>query len=178
MHKVIVVGGGLAGCGAAMAAAKCGAEVTLIERTEMLIGVAVRSGETRGNGHFVAQHELRFLGGGELFDALESIKLHEGVKFPDAASHVFIFNTGVAESLIKRIVNEAGIEVLLERRAVDVKKEDGRILAVKLEGGSWEEGDAFVDCTGSRGGSAFAPNMARDVCCVWLAVLPLVTGWA
>ncbi|MFC1967925.1 FAD-dependent oxidoreductase [Chloroflexota bacterium] len=167
MPKVIVVGGGFAGCGAALAAAKGGAEVALIERTEMLIGVAVRSGETRGNGQFVAQHELRFLGGGELFDALESVKLHEGVKFPDAASHVFIFHTGLAEPLIKRIVNEAGVEVLLERRAMDVKKEGGRILSVKLEGGSWEEGDAFVDCTGSRGGISVCTKYGKGcVLCV------------
>ncbi|MFC1968816.1 FAD-dependent oxidoreductase, partial [Chloroflexota bacterium] len=56
---VIVVGGGLAGCGAALAARKTGAQVTLVERTDMLIGVAVRAGETRGNGHFVSQNELR-----------------------------------------------------------------------------------------------------------------------
>ncbi len=64
MVRVVVVGGGLAGCGAALSAAKSGAEVTLSERTDMLIGVAVRSGEARGNGNFVAQHELRFLRGG------------------------------------------------------------------------------------------------------------------
>lgn len=151
MSKVVVVGGGLSGCGAALAAAKAGARVTLLERTDMLIGVAVRSGETNGNGYFVANHELRFLGAGELSDAVQSIKLHDGVEFPDASRHVFIFNTGLAEPLIRRIVKEAGVEVLLESRAVDVKKEDGRILAVTLENGRTVEGDAFVDCTGGRG---------------------------
>src|SRR3989304_5556506 len=135
MSRVVVVGGGMAGCGAALAAAKAGAQVTLLERTDMLIGVAVRSGETNGNGLFVANHELRFLGIGDLSDALQSIKLPDSVKFPDATSHVFIFNTGLAEPLIKRIVKEAGVEVLLESRALDVKKEDDRILAVKLEKG-------------------------------------------
>ncbi len=162
MPGVIVVGGGLAGCGAALAATKSGAQVTLLERTDMLIGLAVRAGETSGNGNFVAQHELRLLGGGELFDALESIKLHDAVKFPDAAQHAFIYNAGLAEPLIKQIVKGAGVEVLLESRALDVKREGSRILAVKLENGTLVEGDAFVDCTGSRGGSASAPNMARD----------------
>src|SRR3990172_9327949 len=118
----------------------------------MVIGVAVRAGETNGNGNFVANHELRFLGAGELSDALQSIKLHDGVQFPDSSRHVFIFNAGVAEPLIKRIVKEAGVEVLLETRAVDVKKEEGRILAVKLADGRMVEGDALVDCTGGRGG--------------------------
>ncbi len=152
MSKVVVVGGGMAGCGAALAAAKAGAQVTLLERTDMLIGVATRAGETNGNGFFVANHELRFLGAGEISDALHSIKLHDGVQVPDSSRHVFIFNVGLAEPLIKRIVKEAGVELLLEQRAVDVRKEEGRILAVKLENGRMVEGDAFVDCTGGRGG--------------------------
>lgn len=152
MVQVIVVGGGLSGCGAALAAVKAGAEVTLLERTDMLIGLAVRSGETNGNGRFVGQHELRFLGGGELFDALKSIKLHDGVEFPGVSKHSYIFNTGLAEPLIKRMVNEAGVKVRLENRVVDVKKEGSRILAVRSEDGSLVEGDAFIDCTGSRGG--------------------------
>ncbi len=152
MSRVVIVGGGMSGCGAALAAAKAGAQVTLLERTDMLIGVAVRAGETNGNGWFVANHELRFLGAGELPDAIKSIKLHDGVKFPDSSRHVFIYNTGRAEPLIKRIVKDAGVEVLLESRATDVKKEGGRILAVTLANGRVVEGDAFVDCTGGRGG--------------------------
>ncbi len=152
MPRVIVVGGGLAGCGAALAAVKAGARVTIVERTDMLAGLAVRAGETNGNGWFVAHHELRFMGAGELSDALQSIKLHDGVTFPDARRHVFIYNTGRLEALVKRIVTEAGVEVLLETRAVDVKKEAGRVLEVKLADGRMVAGDAFVDCTGARGG--------------------------
>ena len=99
-----------------LAAAKAGAQVTLVERTDMLIGVAVRAGEINGNGWFVANNELRFLGVGELSDALHSIKLHAGVKFPDLSRHVFIYNAGLAEPLIKRIVKEARVELLLESR--------------------------------------------------------------
>ena len=152
MPRVVVVGGGLAGCGAALAAVKAGARVTLVERTDMLAGVAVRAGETNGNGWFVAHHELRFMGAGELSDAIRSIKLHDGLKFPDSSRHVFIYNNGLLEPLVKRMVKEAGVEVLLENRAVDVRKEEGRVLAVKLADGRVLEGDAFVDCTGVRGG--------------------------
>ena len=100
MSRVVVVGGGLAGCGAALAAAKAGVQVTLVERTDMLIGVAVSAGETNGNGQFVANHELRFLGAGELPDAILSIKLHDGIQFPDSSRHVFIFNAGLPERLL------------------------------------------------------------------------------
>src|SRR3989304_3789428 len=126
MSRVVVVGGGMAGCGAALAAAKTGAQVTLLERTDMLIGVAVRAGETNGNGWFVAHHELRFMGAGELSDAIQSIKLHDGVQFPDSSRQVFLFNTGLAELLVKKSVQKAGGEVLPDSRAVDVKKEAGR----------------------------------------------------
>ena len=36
--KVVVIGGGWAGCAAALSAAKQGAEVMLAERTDMLLG--------------------------------------------------------------------------------------------------------------------------------------------
>ena len=51
----------------------------------MLIGVAVRVGETNGNGWL-----------GELTNVIQSIKLHDGIKFPDSSRHVFIYNTGLA----------------------------------------------------------------------------------
>ncbi|MFC1968083.1 FAD-dependent oxidoreductase [Chloroflexota bacterium] len=152
MARVVVIGAGISGCGAALAARKTGAQVTLVERTDMLVGVAVRAGETNGNGNFVAQQELRFLGGGEIFDALESIKLHDNVVFPDAADHSFLYNAGLVEPVIKKIVAGAGIELILGNRALDVEKADSRILAVKLDDGRLVEGDSFVDCTGSRGG--------------------------
>jgi len=171
MSRVVVVGGGMAGCGAALAAAKAGAQVTLLERTDMLIGVAVRAGETNGNGWFVAHHELRSLGAGELSDALQSIRMHDGVTFPDEKKHVFIFNTGLAEPLIKKIVKKAGVEVVLQSRAVDVKKEAGRVLAVKLENGKMVEGDAFVDCTGGRGGMSVCRRYGKG-CVMCLVKCP------
>ena len=52
--KVVVVGGGWAGCGAALAAGKQGAEVVLIERTDMLLGTGLVGGIMRNNGRFTA----------------------------------------------------------------------------------------------------------------------------
>jgi hypothetical protein len=155
MPRVVIVGGGFSGCGAALAALKAGAEVIILERTDMLLGVAVRSGETGGNGWLAGRQELRSMGGGELTDVLDSLKLHSDVPFPDAAKHNYIFNTGLAEPAVRRIVEQAGAKVRFESRVIDVKKEDGRILAVKVEDGSLVEGAAFVDCTGSRGGMSF-----------------------
>ncbi len=173
MPRVVIVGGGLSGCGAALAARKAGSQVTLLERTNMLVGVAMRSGESRGNGWFVGQHELKFLGGGELFAVLESAKLHEGMRFPDT-DKAFLFNVGLIEPRVRKVLREAGVKVSLESRAVDVVKEEGWLRAVKLENGCLEEGDAFVDCTGTRGGIAFCNNYGKG--CVMCLVKCLAFG--
>jgi hypothetical protein len=144
----------LAGCGAAIAATKAGAQVTLVERTDSVAGVAVRAGETNGNGWFTAQHELRYLGGGELFDALASITLHDHVAFPDVAMHAYLYNTGLVELTIWRVLQKARVQVLLQNRVTGVAKEGSNLEAVKLEDGRLIEGEAFVDCTGTRGGLA------------------------
>ncbi|MCK4828979.1 FAD-dependent oxidoreductase, partial [bacterium] len=52
--KVIVVGGGWAGCAASLSACKQGAEVVLIERTDMLLGTGLVGGIMRNNGRFTA----------------------------------------------------------------------------------------------------------------------------
>ena len=68
MKKVIVIGGGWAGCAASISARKTGAEVLLIERTDMLVGLGNVGGIMRNNGRFTAQEENTFLGAKELFN--------------------------------------------------------------------------------------------------------------
>ena len=51
--KVVIVGGGWAGSGAAMAAKNAGAdEVVVLERTDMLLGTGLVGGIMRNNGRF------------------------------------------------------------------------------------------------------------------------------
>jgi hypothetical protein len=167
MATVVVVGGGMAGCAAALAASRAGAEVTLLERTDMLIGVAIRAGVTNENGWFVGQHELRFLGGGELFDVLESAKLHDNVAFPGGARHLFLYDVALVEPPITRMLETAGVRVLLQNRVTSVVKENDRITAVRAEKGACVEGDSFVDCTGTRGGIANCSRYGKGcVMCV------------
>ena len=40
--KIVVIGGGWAGCAAAVAAAKQGARVRLLERTDMILGTGLK----------------------------------------------------------------------------------------------------------------------------------------
>ena len=52
--KIVVIGGGWAGCAAALTAAKAGADVTLLERTDMLLGTGLVGGIFRNNGRYTA----------------------------------------------------------------------------------------------------------------------------
>ncbi|MDP2728472.1 MAG: FAD-dependent oxidoreductase, partial [Dehalococcoidia bacterium] len=150
MAKVIVVGAGMAGCGAALSAAQAGAQAILLERTDMLLGSGIRAGRMDFEGKLTAAQEAKALGCGQFFEALESIILHRTNIIGE--QHGYVYNTATAEPTIKDMVQRAGVDVRLESRAVDVRKKAGRILSVKLEDGSLVEGDAFIDASGSAGG--------------------------
>ena len=52
MAKVVVVGGGWAGCAAAISASKAGAEVVILEKTDLLVGLGNVGGIMRNNGRY------------------------------------------------------------------------------------------------------------------------------
>ena len=54
MKKVLIAGGGWAGCAAAIAARKAKLDVTLVERTDMLLGTGLVGGIMRNNGRWTA----------------------------------------------------------------------------------------------------------------------------
>ena len=68
MSKILIIGGGWAGCSAALIAVKQGAEVTLLEKTDLLLGAGNVGGIMRNNGRFTAAEENIALGAGELFE--------------------------------------------------------------------------------------------------------------
>jgi len=150
MAKVVVVGGGPAGCGAAVAAAKTGADVTLIERTDMLFGGAIRAGRFNYNGEMVGITEWKALGGGEILEALESIVIHHGSIVNE--EHTLTYNTTIVEPVVRSVVEKHKVNVLFEARVIDVKKDKESLKSVILADGSEIQGDAFVDATGSSGG--------------------------
>ncbi len=185
MTRVIVVGGGFAGCSAAISAANAGAEVRLIERADMLLGnSSMYGGYMNPNGRFVAAEEAKYIGAGDMFEALESIKLHESVELPNLEG-AYTFDACLAEPTIRRLVREKGVEIRFRTKCIDVMK-DGTLLKEVLlrEHGGEEEsmpGDAFVDCTGGTGGQACCTKhgngcvMCAMKCPVWGPRLSLAT---
>jgi glycine/D-amino acid oxidase-like deaminating enzyme len=76
MARVVVIGGGWAGCAASMAAKKAGAEVVLLERSDCLLGTGLVGGIMRNNGRFTATEEMIAMGGGELLQLADKMARH------------------------------------------------------------------------------------------------------
>ncbi len=82
MKKVVVIGGGWAGCAAAMGAKKAGADVVILERTDLLLGLGNVGGIMRNNGRYTATEESILLGGRELFEITDLYSRHKNIDFP------------------------------------------------------------------------------------------------
>lgn len=161
MYKAIVIGGGWAGCAAALSAKKAGAEVTLVEKTDLLLGLGNVGGIMRNNGRFTAAEENIALGAWELFDITDRCSRHVNIDFP-GHKHASLYNVTKVEPEVRRLLRKQGIEVKLMTRAVDVAvKERERwsadgvdeviIEKLMLAGGESIEGDVFIEATGSTG---------------------------
>lgn len=151
--KVIIVGGGWSGCAAAISAYKQGADVLLIERTDMLLGTGLVGGIMRNNGRHTATEELCAMSGGEIFALTDQNSLHRNVDFP-GHQHAWLYNVATMEPVIKRFLLQMGVKLRLSTRIADVEMSENCIVAVI---GKYEkkelrfDGDVFIDTTGTAG---------------------------
>lgn len=148
--KVVIIGGGFAGCQAAIQARKMKAEVHIIERTDMLLGVGNVGGIMRNNGRFTAAEELSYLGANEIVDIMDNLALHKCIDFT-GHKHASLTDIGKAEPEIRRYILSLGINIHFKSRAINVTLEDNSITKIKLSDGTFIEGDIFVETTGSTG---------------------------
>lgn len=148
--NIVVIGGGWSGCAAAVEARKLGAQVTLLERTDMLLGTGLVGGIMRNNGRFTATEEMIAMGGGELFSVISKHLRHQNVDFP-GHKHADLYDVATISGAVQRFLSKIGVTVVLTCRITKVEMEDNRILSVQnAEGDEWH-GDAFIDTTGSAG---------------------------
>jgi hypothetical protein len=151
MYKIVVIGGGWAGCAAALAAKKAGAEVVLLEKTDLLLGLGNVGGIMRNNGRYTGAEENIALGADELFNITDSCARHVNVDFP-GHSHASLYDVIKVEPRVRKLLKEKGVEVRTVARAVDVVMEDPeQIKGVVLADDTVIEGDAFIETTGSTG---------------------------
>jgi len=150
MAKVVIIGGGWAGSGAALSAAKAGANVILLERTDMLLGTGLVGGIMRNNGRFPATEEAIAMGGNEIFEAVDAVARHKNIDFP-GHKHATLYDVAKIEPAIKKVLLDAGVEIKLEARAKDVEMDGDKITGIVLQDGQVVKGDVFVETTGTAG---------------------------
>lgn len=150
MSKVVVAGGGWSGVSAALTAKKAGAEVVLLEKTDLVLGAGNAGGIFRNNGRFTAAEEMKALGAGELFEVMDKCALHTGISFP-GHEHASLYDVSKVEPCVRDLLSEAGIDLQTESHVMDIVKEEDMVAAVVLNDGSKIEGDVFVDTTGTSG---------------------------
>lgn len=148
--KVVIIGGGWAGCAASITAKKAGADVYLYEKTDMLLGLGNVGGIMRNNGRYTAAEELIELGAGDLIDICDNSSLHKNINFP-AHLHANLYDVNVIEPRVRRYLEEIGVNINLIKRAVDVDVKDKKIEEIHFSDGSYIEGDVFIETTGSTG---------------------------
>ena len=144
-YDVIVVGGGFAGVGAALAAARGGARVLLVEKSNCLGGAAVNclvnpfmSYCTVINGKRTALSRGIF---GEMIKKLTERSAMKGASFLEEE----------LKSIMNESLLEAGAELLFHAYIFDVKKDGEQIkgITVATKSGKLElEADYFIDATG------------------------------
>jgi hypothetical protein len=163
---VIVIGGGPAGATAALAAARAGAEVLILEQGGFLGGVATRSlyllqSTLKGEG---VDHRII---GGIPFEFTQRVVATEGGNLR------FGHLTTDLEALKRtwdRLVSEAGIDVLFHTAALDAVKDGDRLCGVvawNKSGLQAFSADVFIDASGdgdisAAAGAPFEKGRASD----------------
>jgi len=151
---VVVVGGGWAGCAAALSAARALGDqgrVTLLERTDMLLGLGLCGGIFRNNGRFVGAEECLALGGGgELVDIMDQCARHRAVDFP-GHRHASLYDVNQIEPAVRAHLEAAGVEIMTIARVTGITRSGRRLDGVVANGDTPVPGDAFVDATGTAG---------------------------
>ena len=148
--KIIIIGGGWSGTAAAIAARKAGAEVEIIEKTDLILGLGNVGGIMRNNGRYTAAEELIALGAGDLFNITDANTLHKNIDFP-GHRHAWLYNVNKIEPAVRRYILGLGISLRMTSRVVDVEMDGNKLRGIYLSTGEYLEADAFVETTGSTG---------------------------
>ena len=137
---VAVIGGGMAGVGAAAAAARSGAKTLLIERFAITGGMLTVGGVANFCGEMEGQ--------GEVFD--EAVA---GLRAFNAIGHerTSVFHYETLAIVLQELLLKRNVKLLLHTRFVDVREKDGRIQELIVCGKSGPEAvraKVFIDCSG------------------------------
>lgn len=130
---VVVTGGGLAGVAAALAAARAGASVILIESNGFLGGVAT-AGMCCSVFNCLFSRDRKLLVGGiplEIVDALATEAGGPGMSWRSHKGHV-IYDVEKAKLLLADLLEREGVKIRLNAPVSDVIHEEGHVDAVVI----------------------------------------------
>lgn len=104
----------------------------------------------RNNGRWTASEELIQLGAGDLIDIVDNTSRHKDIEFP-GHKHATLYDVNLIEGKVSKYLDKIGINIHIESRVIDVKVENKKIKGIYLSDGSYEEGDVFIETTGTTG---------------------------
>lgn len=171
MTEVVVAGGGTAGFAAAIAAARAGAQVTLLEQLSYLGGtmtgglvpgiVSMRHQPWRDEETLV-QLESLYSGdqvvrgiAQEMVDRLIACGGSYSLRDGEAPVRV-LFDPELMKWVVDQMVREAGVKILYHTKVTGVVKDENRITAVVTDSGKTIPAEVVIDCTGDGHVANFA----------------------
>ena len=148
--KVIVIGAGWAGVSAAYEARKLDAEVTLIEKTDMILGTGLVGGIMRNNGRYTALEELKYMGAQEFIELIDDASIHKNIDFP-GHKHANLYDVTKIENIIKNKLLDIGVKLVTKECITKVNLDNKKIIIIESDKGNIYHADVFIDTTGSAG---------------------------
>ena len=164
---VIVCGGGVSGCAAAISAARNGAKVLLAERNGVLGGIAT-AGLMANIGNSFMTYDNRPVVKGIPREMVERLVAEGGTKpgWHRPEQPGVIFDPEIMKVVLVDMVREAGVDVLLHTLSVGVIKEENRLGGVLLESKSGRQAATVrnvIDTTGEADIASYAGAPCRSV---------------
>lgn len=146
-YHVIVVGGGFAGCGAAIAAARGGAKVLLIERLNCLGGAPCTMAVTPFMGNATRMPEtgeVKELSRGIIAEIIAEMQAMQSMRGN-------IINPEYLKLVLNRMMEKAGVDLLFNSYFIAAQREGNAVKSIQVANKSGVltfEADYFIDATG------------------------------
>lgn len=162
-YDIIIVGGGFAGATAAIAAAKRGKDVLLIEKYNALGGAAINCLVMPFMGYFAIVDGKREALCGSIFEDI----VNEMNRFL-SENKLTEFDEEVLKLVLNRMTLKYGVNLLFDTTVTDVRTDNGTITSITVLGKSTImefTADVFIDATGDAEFSMLAGckyNVGRE----------------